>query len=205
MFNRKLMAVSILLAGCSLASSGFAQDTGPRDGVRGQLPRAELRDARGPARQRPARMLRGIDTNDDGLVSLTEFTSRGTHNYSRQFERMDRDDDGYITEDEFRPQRRGPAEDLDVATLRACIEEAGGTPKADEDRFATADKNGDGALSQEEFFLQLEQGAYDRFAQLDTDGDEQLTSTELQSGAQNRREQAHIVRECVAEQLDPFL
>jgi Ca2+-binding EF-hand superfamily protein len=217
MFNRRVLVISMLLAGYSLAASSFAQEPGRDDGVRAEQPRGALRDARGQlaprdlrdtrgtARAGQARMLRQLDSNGDKLISLEEFTAKGTANYERQFTRADRDDDGLVSEDEARPRRRGPAEDIDVAALRECIAENGGLAEGEEDRFAAADKDGDGALSQEEFFMQLEQRAFDQFARMDADADGQLTGAELAASMQGRNEQRRIVRACIAEQIDPFL
>tara|TARA_R110001592_G_scaffold166461_2_gene401536 strand:+ start:310 stop:897 length:588 start_codon:yes stop_codon:yes gene_type:complete len=195
----------MLVAGCGFATSGFAQEVKRSEGVRGKQPRLEMRETRGPARQSEQRMLRQIDSDGDMLISLEEFTARGTANYERQFNRADSDDDGLVSADEARPRRRGPAEDIDTAALRECIAENGGLTETAEDRFAAADKDGDGSLSQEEFFMQLEQRAYDKFARMDTDADGQLTGAELAANMQGRNEQRRIVRQCVSEQVAPFL
>lgn len=205
MFNRRLLVISMLVAGCGFATSGFAQEVKRSEGVRGKQPRLEMRETRGPARQSEQRMLRQIDSDGDMLISLEEFTARGTANYERQFNRADSDDDGLVSADEARPRRRGPAEDIDTAALRECIAENGGLTETAEDRFAAADKDGDGSLSQEEFFMQLEQRAYDQFARMDTDADGQLTGAELAANMQGRNEQRRIVRQCVSEQVAPFL
>ena len=205
MFNRHLLVISIVLAGCSLTTNSFAQDAQRGDGARGKPPRGEFRDIRGPGRQSQDRILGRIDTNGDTPISLEEFTAKGTANYEHQFERADRNDDGLISKDELHPTRRGPAADIDVAALRECIADEGGLPEVEEDRFAIADKDGDGALSQEEFFLQLEQRAYDQFARMDKNEDGQLSSAELGANMEGRNEQRRIVRECMAEQVNPFL
>lgn len=205
MFNRRILAIPLLLAGCGLAANSFAQEIQRDHGMRGQQSRGEHRDARGPGRQGPARVLRHLDSNGDEFISLEEFTAKATANYSGQFARADRDDDGFMDQDEIRPRREGLAEDIDVAALRECIADNGGLPETEQDRFASADKDGDGALNQEEFFLQLEQRAFDQFTRIDADADGQLSSAELAANMQGRHEQRHIVRECRAEQIDPFL
>lgn len=217
MFNRRVLVISMLLAGCSLTVNSFAQQPQGNDGMRGQQPRGELRgtrgqlpplelrDARDPARAGQARLLRHMDSNGDKLISLEEFTANGTANYARQFTRADKDGDGFLSKEEARPRRRGPAEDIDVAALRECIAENGGLDEVEEDRFAAADKDGDGVLSQEEFFMQLEQRAFDQFARMDANADAQLTGAELAASVQGRHEQRRIVRDCIAEQIDPFL
>lgn len=201
MFNRRLLAISILLAGCSLAVSSSAQE----DSSRGKQSRAEPHEARALGRQSQIRMLRHLDSNGDKLISLEEFTARGTANYERQFSRADRDNNGYVSADEDHPRRRGATVDIDPAALRECIEENGGLAELREDRFAAADKDGDGALSQEEFFMQLEQRAFDQFARMDTDADGQLIGAELATNMLDRQGQRRLVRECFTEQIDPFL
>lgn len=205
MFNRRILTISILVAGCSFAASSFAQQPPRGYGAQGQPPRGEHREMRGPGRPNSARMLRRLDTNGDELISLEEFTANRTGNYARMFERADRDADGVLSKEESRPRRRGPAQDIDTAALRECIADQGGLAELEEDRFAAADKDGDGVLNQEEFFMQLEQRAFDQFARMDTDDDGQLNSTELAPNMEERREQRRIVRECINEQIDPFL
>ena len=201
MFNRRFLAIPMILAGCSLAFSGFAQEPATGEGARATKPRSE---GRAPSRQSHVRILRRLDSNGDDLLSLEELTTHGTANYSRKFARADRDGDGFVSAAESRP-RGDNSWDIDVAALRECIAENGGLSELEEDRFAAADKDGDGALNQEEFFMQLEQRAYDQFARMDANADGQLSSSELKASMVGRHEQRRIVRACVAEQLDPFL
>lgn len=205
MFNRRLLVISVLVAGCSIAANSYAQEAQRGDGVRGKPTRGELRDGRGLGRQNEGRMLRRLDTDGDTLISLAEFTANSTANYSRQFDRADSNDDNFVSAQEFGPRRRGPAQDIDVALLRECIADKGGLPELEEDRFEAADSDGDGVLSQEEYFMHLEQRAFDQFARMDADADGQLSKDELVNNMEGRHEQRRIVKECIGEQIDPFL
>lgn len=66
----------------------------------GLLSKAEL-EARGSerAQQRAARMIKRLDANEDGQLSMEELTER--RDPSRMFGRIDSDDSGTITQAEF--------------------------------------------------------------------------------------------------------
>lgn len=103
------------------------------------------------------RFLRHFDNDGDGRVSKQEFTDLET-----RFDRMDKNSDGYIDNDELpRPRfKKG----------KRC--------GAFVDRV---DSDSDGKISQEEF-----PGPKDRFAELDKDGDGYVTEEEAAQGFKNR-------------------
>ena len=207
MFNRRLLAVSVLMCSGLMATDGIAQPQERERGNAARPPRGEILGERGRPGVPGVRMIRQLDTNGDALISLDEFAANATENYARQFERADRDDNGVLSEEEMHREGRGrgPADEIDTAALRECIADNGGLPSLEEDRFASADTNNDGVLSQEEFFMHLEQRAYDQFGRMDVDGNGQLSKEELAANMEDRRTQRSIVRECIAEQIDPFL
>ncbi|MCP5358992.1 MAG: EF-hand domain-containing protein [Pseudomonadales bacterium] len=210
MLNKRLIAATALLSASLAAGIASAQDFDRGRGDHARPPRGELPDRapRPEAGRLPARLINRLDTNGDDMVSLAEFTANATDNYARQFERLDRDDSGSLSADELQPRggrhEGGPRANIDTDTLNACIVANGGvsrpTPPTAEERFAAADSNSDGSISQEEFFMQLEQRSYDQFARLDSDGNGQLTAEELQSDRQDNDAQRDIVRACIAEQ-----
>ena len=64
-----------------------------------------------------------LDTDEDGLISLDEFTDRAEDRAAGIIDRLDTDEDGFVSADEF----RGP-----------------------EDRFDDLDANDDGFISEDE-------------------------------------------------------
>lgn len=214
MLNKRLIATTALLGASLIAGFASAQDFGRARGEHARPARPGFMQAGGrglDSVRLPARLITRLDANDDSMVSLEEFTANATENYVRQFERMDRDDSGSLSADEMQG-RRGHKHDgdqdrpvIDTDALNACIVANGGIvrpiPPSAEERFATADSNSDGLVSQEEFFMQLEQRAYEQFGELDSDGNGLLTVEELQSEREDRSTQARITRSCVAEQI----
>ena len=65
--------------------------------------------AEADAQNRERQSFSDLDTNDDGKLSLEEFSKMGSRSGTPEemFERLDADGDGYITEDEFKSRQRG--------------------------------------------------------------------------------------------------
>ena len=207
MFKPQLLAITIAISGATFAGATLAQDQETEQLERKKHGRAELRDSRARhGRDSANRTLQRMDTNEDDLISLEEYLGDAIPRYSQTFARADRDGDGYVTQEELKPPRKGQRPQFDQAALQACLDEAGSTVDRNNDRVATNDTNGDGALSQDEFFAMLEQGALDRFALIDSDGDEQLTKEEIQTSRQEqnalRSAQRKALRSCIKEQRD---
>ena len=197
MFKPQLLAISIALTGALVTGNSLAQAQENKQFERNQSNRGERRDNRG----HNARALQRMDINNDDLISLDEFIGEGTARYSALFTRADKDDDGYVTQEELRPKRpnrKAPAIDSDA--LKACLAQIDEADTDETDRFATADSNGDGALSQDEFFMMLEQRALAQFSRIDSDGDQQLTKDEIKSSARERNQQRRSIRACMKEQ-----
>tara|TARA_R110000787_G_scaffold38998_22_gene97952 strand:- start:181 stop:456 length:276 start_codon:yes stop_codon:yes gene_type:complete len=64
-------------------------------------------EAGAQSRERPS--FADFDANDDGKLSLEEFSKMGSRRGTpeKMFERLDINGDGYITEDEFQSPQRG--------------------------------------------------------------------------------------------------
>ena len=65
--------------------------------------------AEADAQNRERQSFSDLDTNDDGKLSLEEFSKMGSRRGTPEemFERLDADGDGYITEDEFKSRQSG--------------------------------------------------------------------------------------------------
>ncbi len=216
MFIRKLLVISTLLASSTVALQGYAQDgTRPvRDGAVPnqsnrmlERPSAErpLLERPMPQRHAPGRLIHNMDSNGDRLISQEEFTTQQTENYERQFDSRDINENGLLSATEFGPRHPAVDPDIDIAAFLACIAENGGNPELEEDRFAASDTNADGSVSKEEFFLHLEQRAYDQFGRIDSNDDGQLAAEELASNMKDRNLQRRASRLCLREAGDPFL
>jgi len=110
---------------------------------------------KGPDR-RGERMFERFDSDASGAVSLDEFVDASSH----RFTRMDRNNDGTVSEDEV---------DAFIAKRTRRIK----------DRILSRlDANGDGAITQAEF----EASRRDRFARLDTDKSGEIEKAEAREG-----------------------
>lgn len=206
MFIKKMLVVSTLLALSSLTGTTLAQDAVPDSRERLNPMRGERTMERPrPQRHAPGRLIRNMDSDGDKLISQDEFIAQRTEHYERQFDHRDINDDGLLSSDESGPRHPALDPDIDIAEFRACIAENGSNPDLEEDRFAAADTNGDGSLSKEEFFMHLEQRAYDQFARIDADDNGQLTPEELVGNMQDQQIHRRVVRMCLRESGDPFL
>lgn len=204
--NKKLIVGSALLTLACLTQASIAQDIDRRPpGFDRPHDKREQRPST-PRASTPAQIINRLDQDDDDLISLSEFTANISNSYEKHFSRLDRNDDDSLNAEEFAPRRRGHDHGLDTEEMAACMDENALEPRPDsEARFSAADSDASGALSLEEFYMLLEQGAFDRFDSIDIDADGQLTRSELaQNIAENRSEQ-RIRRMCMKQTRDSQL
>jgi len=117
-------------------------------------------------------MFTRLDTNHDGVLTKDELEARGAQRIAKSFDKLDRDKDGMVTQDEMKEAR--------TTRMTAMKEHA-------EERFKTADKNGDGSLSKEETTASMPRLAQ-RFDALDQNKDGQLSPDELRAAGKGRHD-----------------
>jgi Ca2+-binding EF-hand superfamily protein len=171
-----------------------------------------------PNRQPPVvrmSLLKRLDTNGDGILTLDEFSSRNAKRAKRLFKRLDQNGDSALSLDEFSVAGGpggdhggpgGPGDDLDQNALELCMEEILGyelpQPPTAEEAFAAADTNEDDSVDLEEFLAADDARAAERFAEIDGDSDGGITKEEIKAYRATEKERHKAHRTCVAEQLD---
>lgn len=117
-------------------------------------------------------LFKRLDTNHDGVLTRDELQSRGAQRIARSFDKLDRDKDGMVTQEEMKEAR---------TTRMAAMKEHA------EERFKSADKNGDGTLSKDETTTSMPRLAQ-RFDTLDQNKDGQLSPDELRAAGKGRHD-----------------
>ena len=125
----------------------------------------------GPGRDGGKRGLKSIDKNEDGKVSLEEFTDAHKARAEHRFDRIDADADGFLTADELQAAADHPR----AKKMRKRAGKHGKTPP----KFADLDADGDQSVTLDEFTSIHEDRIAERFANMDEDGNGVLTGDEL--------------------------
>ncbi|MEM7704741.1 MAG: hypothetical protein AAF358_04265 [Pseudomonadota bacterium] len=145
-----------------------------------------------------------LDADGDRMVSQDEFLAARLARAERRFDRLDRDDDGQITEADLADRPEPP--DVDREALRACVEDALGIelpePPEPGSRFDTIDLNGDGAITLEEALTSAEDRAVERFMNLDENADGQLERSEVRRPLRRAARLRQARRQCLREQQE---
>ena len=110
------------------------------------------------------------DKDGDGKISRAEATSSGAERSGEWFDKLDKDKDGYITQDEMKQARE------------TRHQMHGDMKEKMEQRFKEADANSDGQLSLDEVQSKMPRLA-ERFSTLDVDKNGQLSKEEIRNGA----------------------
>jgi Ca2+-binding EF-hand superfamily protein len=118
----------------------------------------------------PATIIRKMDQDGDQRVLRQEFLGPG-----QKFSKIDANQDGYLTLDEFMAARKRGAAKPKLPNGQAGGPSKGGAPNP-KMIVQKMDKNGDGKLSKTEF-----RGPKKKFAKLDADKDGFVTKAELAS------------------------
>jgi hypothetical protein len=203
-FTHLLSVCTTLLAVCATTLVTAAP---PKEDDRGDRPEQRDRDGRPPREGRGGPggrpdfimmlpIMMALDANKDGEISKAEM-----ENASAALQKLDKDKNGKLTEDELRPNfgrrgddRRGPGEPGRRDGDRRGPDEAGnrrgpGGPGNREgfsvdsfiEKVMSNDKNKDGKLTKEE----LPERMQPMFSRIDTNKDKEIDKTELTKMAEN--------------------
>jgi Ca2+-binding EF-hand superfamily protein len=169
----------------------------------------------------PDRFIERLDTDADGQVSAAEFSEERLQRIDDMFEHRDTNGDGLISLEEHDAPRvgRGPMRadrrermrearpEIDRDALTACVREtiADYEPRFDEpmdDVFADLDTNGDNMLSLTEVTAALEARALAAFGRIDGDSNGFITEAEVTTHFEAQRAVGLAVRDCARELHD---
>jgi Ca2+-binding EF-hand superfamily protein len=119
-----------------------------------------------PLRMNDASLIKRFDKDGDGRVSRQEATDAAVERAAKRFDQLDRNKDGYITQDEVDTARK---------TMREQVRERA------VEHWKAADKDGDGAISRSEAEAGMPM-LFRRFDQLDANKDGKITRDEMPQG-----------------------
>lgn len=145
-----------------------------------------------------------MDFNQDGVITEEDILQRMLNRTEKRFQRMDQDDDDFLTYTEFTQRPRHFAE-IDHDALKSCIESALTTqshiiPPTPDETFVLADSDSDEQISRNEFNAFVTEMAALRFSSLDSDGDGQLSDQERTEAKAFRTQMRQIKYTCISEQ-----
>jgi Ca2+-binding EF-hand superfamily protein len=123
MFKPTIIIAPVLLALTMASSPSLAAE---RNAVRGFADSSFARSADHARRNhdgRAVRLFNKLDTDDNGIVTLDEFFAISVEKAAHQFGRIDAEDDELISLDEFLAIHDDDESDIDIDALIACIVE----------------------------------------------------------------------------------
>lgn len=132
-------------------------------------------EERGNRADRLERMIERLDADQSGAISLEEFARRSNERFATE----DANGDGTVTTEEREAAREAHAAQREEKKSKRKDKKG----KRGEERLAQIDTNKDGAVSREEHDAFQQK----RFADMDSDGDGQVTAAEFTENAKSKR------------------
>jgi Ca2+-binding EF-hand superfamily protein len=148
---------------------------GPEDRPKGKGGKAARGTADPEARRQMLQVLMAADANSDGKASFEEVTTAKPGFAKTDFDRADRNQDGFISNDDT--PKAPQVTDRPKQPAAKAARGKGATPEQREamrERIQKADTDGDGFVSREEARVGLPNVTDERFKTMDKDGDGKL-------------------------------
>lgn len=130
---------------------------------------ADPTDNRMDERMDEGALIKHFDKDADGRVSRKESTDAAVERANKRFDQLDRNKDGYLTQDELSAARESMRQMRGKMRERAV------------EHWKAADKDGDGAISRSEAEAGMPM-LFRRFDQLDANKDGKITRDEMPQG-----------------------
>ena len=210
---RKLLITAMALAATAHISTAYAMEFDraravDQEQAGQQQSNMRRTDRTGNLRQKVNRIFNALDTDENEIITLSEFLVKTTKKAANQFDRIDTDDDELISREEFLAigGDRNNNTDIDVDALRACVADQLGEDLVVRDdpdsRFDAIDTNDDGFIDFDEFLASRTEGATNRFNVIDADSDGGITKIELAQALMQHRERRVARRACAEDQQE---
>lgn len=147
------------------------------------------------------RIFTRLDSDENGTISLDEFTGPTQTKAEEKFAHLDSDDDQQLTLEEIKAARTTPpGDDEKKQAMRQCIAEKLGIelpPQLTvEERFALADTDGNGVLDLTEYVASKVAKATTKFNHIDSNSDGELNQGEVTSAVASRKDKRAARKAC---------
>jgi len=152
-------------------------------------------------------VLNKMDDNGDGEVTVDDFMNRSSELAETVFKRLDSDGDDLILKEEFTTALPIKSNNTNITSnmTSLCNSKIKGLVLNDrqtpEVMFASADRDNNGYISSTEFVTDRMSQAYERFAELERNGNGIIEKDEIAAEVRERQLVAATYKYCINEQV----
>jgi len=150
-------------------------------------------------------ILNKMDNDGDGIVRLDDFMNRSSDRADLIFERLDSNGDDLILKAEFTTTKALKQATYITVTTKQCVKKSTGLSlnnrPSPEGIFASADRDNNGHLSSTEFVTHSIINAFERFNELESNGNGIIDKEEIAAEITTRQLLTSAYKNCVNEQF----